>query len=93
MLHPLQEKINFPFRVMVRESENNVEQLSSRGAPNGIFIGHHCCFKISRVHSLCGLYQQCGGVEQGEGLLPTGLPSLVLHVTSSNIAHRNFLFF
>ena len=26
-----------PFHIMVRESENNVEHRSSRGAPSGIF--------------------------------------------------------
>ena len=32
-----EEEKKFPFHVKVRESENNVEHLSSRGAQNGIF--------------------------------------------------------
>ena len=40
---------DFPFHVMVREIENNVEHLSSRGAPSGIVLGRHSNFDISRV--------------------------------------------
>ena len=45
---------NFPFNIVVRESENNVEHLRFRGAPTGIFLPRHNTFGISRVHSLCG---------------------------------------
>ena len=41
-------KIN-PFHIMVRESENNVEHLRSRGAVSGIFISRHRSFGRSRV--------------------------------------------
>ena len=34
---------------MVRESEHNVEHLSSRGAPSGIFVGRHRSFDIDMV--------------------------------------------
>ena len=39
----------FPFLITIRESENNVKHLSSRGAPGGIFLGCHSSFDISRV--------------------------------------------
>ena len=47
------KKNNFPFHIMVKESENNVEHLSSRGAPSGIFLGVHMSFDISRVNTVC----------------------------------------
>ena len=57
MLHSLQEKKkNFPFHIMVRESENNVEHLRFRGAQSGIVLGRHSSFGSSRVGTVC--YQQ-----------------------------------
>ena len=52
---------NFPFYIVVRESENNMEHLRSRGAPSGIFLSRHISFDISRVvisslQTLEGLY-------------------------------------
>ena len=44
---------NYPFHLMVRESENDVEHLSSRGAPGGIFLSCHSSFDISRVVRTC----------------------------------------
>ena len=52
VLHPLRKKKNFPFCVMVRKSENNVEYLSSRGAPSGIFLGRHSSCDTSRVRRI-----------------------------------------
>ena len=50
------EEKNFPFHIMVRESENNVEHLSSRGAPSAIFLGLHRSFDISRVNTVCKIH-------------------------------------
>ena len=49
MRQPGAQMLHHPFCVMVRESENNVEHLSSRGAPSGIFLGRHSSFDIGMV--------------------------------------------
>ena len=46
------EEKNFPFHISVRESENNVEHLRSRGALSGIFLSRQSSFGRSRVVGL-----------------------------------------
>ena len=56
VLHPLQEKKTNSFRILVRESENNVEHISSRCAPSGIFWGRQNLqlFKWLEIKLICG---------------------------------------
>lgn len=56
VLHPLQEKKTNSFRILVRESENNVEHIGSRCAPSGIFWGRQNLqlFKWLEIKLICG---------------------------------------
>ena len=79
VVHSLQEK-DFPIRAMVRESENNVEHLSSRGASRGIFINRHSTFDIGRVPYLTSQHSKQILTMQQFTTLASSLPPLSNYV-------------